>query len=146
MIGGMRTIMNGAFEIDTGDMLQWYWTAETNCFDPNGRRREQIGEVRSSGVNAFLQGNNSRLSSDSERRRAMYERSNGVFTTSGNQQGGDPTTFVYNGKKEVAFPKSLRPGRDGQYRLSDKMRVFARAMSGARPFEMFDVMISRQSM
>ena len=146
MIGGMRTIMNGAFEIDTGDMLQWYWTAETNCFDSNGRRREQIGEVRSSGVNAFLQGNNGRLSSDSERRRAMYERSNGVFTTSGNQQGGDPTTFVYNGKKEVAFPKSLRPGRDGQYRLSDKMRVFARAMSGARPFEMFDVMISRQSM
>jgi hypothetical protein len=30
--------------------------------------------------------------------------------------------------------------------IGDKIRVWGRAMSGARPFEMFDVMISRQSM
>jgi len=30
--------------------------------------------------------------------------------------------------------------------IGDKMRVFGRAMSGGRPFEMVDVLIMRQSM
>lgn len=141
MIGGMRTILNGAFEVDTGDIIQWYWSAETNCFDANGRRLDPIQEQRSQGVSTWLQTNERIGSSDSARRKAFYERGNGVFTNS--QTDG---TVTFNAKKEVAFPKSLRPGRDGLYRLGDRMRIFARAMSGGRPYEMIDVMICRQSM
>jgi hypothetical protein len=64
-----------------------------------------------------------------------------VFTNSQNDG-----TVVYNAKKEIAFPKSLRPAKDGSYRLGDRMRVFGRAMSGARAYEMLDIQICRQSM
>jgi hypothetical protein len=141
MIGGLRTIMNGAFEVDTGDMIQWYWSAETNCFDANGRRLDPIQERRSQGVSTWLQTNDRASSADSSRRKAMYERGNGVFTNS--QTDGN---VVFNAKKEIAFPKSLRPARDGSFVIGDRMLVFARAMSGARPYEMVDVMIGRQSM
>jgi hypothetical protein len=136
----MRTILNGAFEVDTGDMIQWYWSAETNCFDANGRRLEPIPEQRSQGVATWLQTNDRVGSSDSARRKAFHERGNGVFTNS--QTDG---TVTFNAKREVAFPKSIRPGKNG-VRLGDRMRVFARAMSGARPYEMVDIMICRQSM
>jgi hypothetical protein len=141
MIGGMRTIMNGAFEIDTGDMIQWYWSAETNCFDTNGRRHDPLDTIRSQDVNAFLAGHGRDLSRDSLKRKAVQERGNGVF--SGSMPDGNVT---YNGKTEVAFPKSIRPRKDGVIVIGDKMRVFARAMSGGRPFEMVDVLIMRQSM
>jgi hypothetical protein len=141
MIGGMKTIMNGAFEVDTGDMLHWYWSAEERCFDKDGKRHDPIADRRSQGVTNWLETNNTAGSADSSKRKAFYERGNGCFTNS--QTDGNVT---YNAKREIAFPKSLRPARDGSYRLGDRMRIFARAVSGARPFEMIDIMICRQSM
>ena len=141
MLGGMRTIMNGAFEVDSGDMIQWYWDAETNCFDANGKRHDPIDDQRSQGVASFLAGHSQALTRDSAKRKTFYERGNGVFTNS--QTDGNVT---YNGKKEIAFPKSYTPGKDGKKRIGDSLRVFARAVSGARPFEFFDVLIGRQSM
>ena len=141
MLGGMRTIINGAFEVDTGDMIHWYWEAETNCFDVDGRRFDPIADVRSQGVGTFLQGHGASLTRDSKRRKITYEQSNGVFTNA--QIDG---TVTHNGKRDVAFPKALRPGRDGRERLGDRVRVFARAISGARPYEAMDVLIGRQSM
>jgi hypothetical protein len=141
MLGGMRTIMNGAFEIDPGDEIQWYWEAETNCFDPKGRRYDSIADQRSQGVTAFLQGHHHELSRDGTRRKLAQERSNGVFTNS--QTDGNVS---YNGKKEVAFPKAVKPGRDGKTRIGDNMRKFGKAISGAGPFEFFDILIGRQSM
>ena len=137
MIGGMRTIVNGAFPVDTGDMIQWIWEAETNMFDPQGVRYDPLADMRSEAVTAFVQGHNGNLSTDSARRRIAYDRGNGVYTGAGKP---------YDGKKEVAFPKSLRPRRDGSIVIWDKMRVFARAVSGARPYEPFDIFIHRQSM
>ena len=137
----MRTIMNGAFEVDAGDIIQWYWDAETNCFDSNGRRHDIISDRRSQGVSAFMSTNSQALTRDSAKRKAFYERGNGVFTNS-------PTdgNVTYNGKQNIAFPKSFKPARDGKRRIGDSMRIFARAVSGARPYEMFDILIGRQSM
>jgi hypothetical protein len=39
MIGGLRTVMNGDFDIFAGDIVQWYWTFEAKCFHPDGRRK-----------------------------------------------------------------------------------------------------------
>lgn len=38
MIGGLRTVLNGDFEVYTGDVLMWYWPFEKECFEANGRR------------------------------------------------------------------------------------------------------------
>ena len=135
MIGGMRTVLNGAFEVNTGDMIQWYWEAETNCFDADGKRHDPINDRRSHAVNAFLDGHNKNLSMDEARRKAFYDRGNGAYAN-----------VKYDAKKEIAYPKSLKHGRDGKKRLSDQTRVFGRAMSSARRFEFFDIMICRQSM
>ena len=133
--------MNWAFEIDAGDMIQWYWDVETNCFDISGRRHDIIDDKRSQGVTAFLSGHSQAMARDSAKRKAFYERGNGVFANS-------PTdgNVTYNGKQNVAFPKSFKQARDGKRRIGDAMRIFARAVSGARPFEMVDVLIGRQSM
>jgi hypothetical protein len=141
MIGGLKTIMNGPFEVDTGDVIQWIWSCETNCFDTNGKRHDPITDRRSQAVGEWLAGNDRAGSKDSAKRKAFYERGNGVFN--GSQTDG---TVVFNAKKEIAFPKSLRPARDGSYRLGDRMRVFGKALSGARAWEPVDIMISRQSM
>jgi hypothetical protein len=141
MIGGLKTVLNGPFEIDTGDVLHWVWACEIPCFDKNGKRHDQITDRRSTGVTSWLTNNDNTGTADSAKRKAFYERGNGVYTNS--QSDG---TVVYNAKKEIAYPKSLRPARDGSYRLGDKMRVFGKALSGARAWEMVDIMISRQSM
>ena len=141
MIGGMKTMLNGAFPVDAGDMVQWYWQCETNCFDSEGRRLDPISGRRSEDVAIFLSRNEQNLTLDSARRKAFYERGNGVFTNS--QTDG---TVRFNGKVETAFPKSLKPRRDGKKVPGDCIRVFGRALSTARPYEMFDVLIQRQSM
>lgn len=91
-------------------------------------------------MSAFLQGHGRELSRDSARRKAMQEKGNGVFS------GMPDGSVSYNGKVEVAFPKSIRPRKDGVVVIGDKLRVWGRAMSGARPYEMLDVLICRQSM
>ena len=141
MLGGMKTITNGAFPVDAGDIIQWYWSAETRCFDSEGRRLEPIGGQRSEDVSIFLSRNEQNLSLDSARRKATYERGNGVYTNSQTD-----STVRYNGKLETAFPKALRTRVDGKRVPGDCIRVFARALSTARPFEPFDVLINRQSM
>ena len=140
MLGGMKTIVNGAFPLDAGDKIQWYWDAEQNCFDAQGRRYDPIGDVRSEGVTAFLQGHGRDLAMDSARSKQLYERGNGVFT------GSSDGTVPYNGKKELAHPKAVKTRRNGSKSLGDELRAFGRAASGARPWEAFDVMIGRQGM
>ena len=136
MLGGMRTIMNGAFEIDPGDEIQWYWEAETSCFDAKGRRYDPIADQRSQGITLFLQAHHQELSRDGARRKVAQERGNGILE--------DGSTF--GGKREVAFPKAVKAARDGKIRIADNLRKFGRAITGAGPFEMVDIQISRQSM
>jgi hypothetical protein len=40
----------------------------------------------------------------------------------------------------------VKPGKDGRIRCGDRIRALGKAVSGARPFEMFDILIGRQSM
>ena len=42
MIGGLRTIMNGDFEVFAGDRIQWYWTFERKCFRHDGSRKSIV--------------------------------------------------------------------------------------------------------
>ena len=142
MIGGMKTVLNGAFDIDTGDVLHWIWDIEVPMFDKDGRRHDQFNQPSSQTITQFINGHDPKFADDAARRKQFAERGNGVYTNSALDGG----TVTYNAKRNVAFPKSLRPAKDNEYRLGDKIRVFGRAMCSARPFEMVDICLSRQSL
>jgi len=134
MIGGLKTVLNGAFEIQCGQDVQWYWDEERPCFLPNGRRLPQKitsaqAVLCSEDIGRFLEANHE-SDPDDERRRKFFDRGNGNFPN-------------VKGKQRVAFPK---PFHHDDNRVYDKFRVFAKAVSFARPFEHVDLMICRQSM
>ena len=142
MIGGLVTIMNGAFAIQGGDYVQWYWEAERPCFQANGLRWPELiggpaGQVTSDDVVTWLGSHRTDPSRQEEKRRKFYDRGNGNFSTA--------YDGVITGKHQVAYPKPFR-FQDDQERVADRMRVFGRALSSARAFEMVDVMVCRQSL
>lgn len=147
MIGGLRTVMNGDFEVYTNDVLQWYWPFELDCFEEDGSRKKIGGCMIEQGVYRVCnrdptkawQGqidprpvscSTAKLSKDEESREAFNERSFGM-------KDGI--------KKMVPRIKPYIPD-DSCPRMYDKMRVFAIAIGCARPHEMVDIKICRQSL
>ena len=137
-IGGLRTVMNGQFTIQTGDLIQMYIPdAEEKMFNAEGGRKfcrtvQQMDPVIN--MNAPV------LTDVETKRRNFYSRGLGV---------GVATKNGKNRIKRGMF--SIKPYRETmndhclQY-YGDKIRVFARAVSSARPFEPVDIMIARQAM
>lgn len=152
MIGGLRTVMNGDFEIFAGDLVQFYWCFEKDDFTPDGRRKPYFdiwnegatsapsnvdpsiterGTASTSGVKRDSQGRETwGVLPDARIRQANYNLSYGQRT--------DKT-------KVVAMLKPYFPDEENP-RLNDWYRVFGTAIASARPNEMCDIKISRQSM
>jgi hypothetical protein len=145
MIGGLITITNGAFPVEIGDLVQWYWDCERNCFDVDSGERIvdtlNADFLNSDAMTNFLTMYDKPMSRESAKRRKIYERGNGLWPDNTND-----SNVVFNGKQEVAFPKSFKPDQNYEFRISDKERVFGKAMQSCRPFEQFDVLICRQSL
>jgi hypothetical protein len=115
-IGGLITVQNGAYEIQTGDLVHWYIQGmEEKYFDNDGNR-----------------GNNSNSSLNPTKRASHFLRNSGIKRSDKN----------LDGKGKVFFPKAL--ARNPTY--GDKMRVFAKCLSSAGPYEKVDIMIARQAM
>jgi len=154
MIGGITTVLNGAFPLQTGDRVMWYLTkAEADMFDPAGRRilmkgnpsipmkgnpMEQADAFSHGDVKDFVERvrkESKRLKNDTKsqsRNKVQFMKNVNGFELAGNEA-----------KSEVALIKPFH------YRFSsdgDIERVFAVCISPAAPFEMVDIMISRQSM
>jgi hypothetical protein len=139
MIGGLRTVMNGDFEVFAGDQIQWYWTFERDCFREDGTRKsiaDAAGNVHDGsdpevdvtavGPHPPAQPNMRRLHNDLQ------------YGAVNNKTPSDKA-------KHVARIKSyLRD--EAQPRLYDWQRVFGIAISSARANEMVDIKICRQSM
>jgi hypothetical protein len=151
MIGGLRTVMNGDFEVFAGDLIQWYWTFERDCFHSDtGRRKSIVGNQGGGpvviengdpevdyGQNPFPAAPNAALVPPNDRLRRIHNDF---------QYGINPDKFSPADKaKNVARIKPYMPD-DVQPRLYDWMRVFAVAISSARPNEMVDIKISKQSL
>ena len=138
MIGGLRTIMNGDFEVFAGDKIQWYWTFERNCFRRDGSRKSitDANNIVQNGGNPEVdyKGRADPPRPD-EPRRIRNDYQFGVTDS------GSPADKA----KHVARIKPYIPD-DEQPRLYDYIRVFAVAISSARPNEMVDIKICRQSM
>lgn len=148
MIGGLRTVMNGDFEIFAGDLVQFYWSFERDDFEQDGRRKAYTniwdGDIpcnvnpsitkKGSGRKRDMNGNEVgptwQTPADAQVRQAHYDLSYG--------QRRDRQKIV--AKIKPYFRDDEHP------RLMDWYRVFGIAIASARPNEMCDIKISRQSM
>jgi hypothetical protein len=142
MIGGLRTILNGAFPVQCNDEVMWYWEEERPCFRADGRRIQRkiepaSGILVSKDVDNFVEGNLA-MDADDERRRKFFDRGNGNYSAP--SRDGN-----IKGKQRVAYPKPFRYDDENE-RIYDRRRVFAKALCSARPFEPVDIMICRQSL
>jgi hypothetical protein len=146
MIGGLRTVMNGDFEVFTGDVIQWYWPFELNCFQKDGKRRPVVLDSLYSNHNGNLVPHNM----DPQ----MDIRADGAGPSPWKLERDASAREGYH-KKIYGQPKNsdkvvprIKPyWHDDVYpRMFDKLRVFAVAISCARPHEMCDIKICRQSL
>lgn len=149
LVGGMVTVQNGHFTMHTGDQVQWYFDFENNKFDHTNRntmgcrlpprpaaigtlkrneKREAYMDERLYGSKATL-GKGSYKKSDSVARIKSYQmhRVNASVAPAG---GGGP-------QARECFMQDA---------WGDKIRVFAKCISGGRPFDMVDIMLMTQSL
>ena len=149
MIGGLRTVMNGDWEVQAGDKIQWYWSFERDCFrHDDGSRKSYITYDQDGDVDQDFTGcDPSRDFGDAAHppdTTTLKDTKRQLFND--RQYGVKPGSCVPSSKsKAVARIKTymhdpLCP------RLYDRMRVLGRAIATARPGELLDIQISRQSM
>jgi hypothetical protein len=147
MIGGLRTVMNGDFEVFAGDIIQWYWTFESNCFHEDGRRK-----CITTRAGLVADGNDPEVDYEAA---AAPAAAAGDIADPRNAARRHYNDYQYGVDKDAKRPadKSHHVARikpyirdDEQPRIYDWMRVFAVAISSARRNEMVDIKIGRQSM
>jgi hypothetical protein len=136
-VGGLRTVINGAYEVQTGDTIQMYIPdIEASMFLSNGGRKKMadVNAITNS-VNAGVPGGT--LDKTTKQRRDFYNRGLGV---SGVGNSTRVKTCMFSVKP---YMESLN--EDAVEYYGDRMRVFAKALSSARPYEPVDIMIARQA-
>jgi len=147
LIGGMQTVMNGHFECRAGQMIQWYFDFESDFFE----------RVTTQGSNNTTIYAGSRIST-------KLSSSAGVLTTPKfiasetetkrknfiERELGDMDSFPVGGigdrKSNIAYPKPYILRANGDEHYPDRIRIFAKCISGARPHEMVDIMMMTQSL
>ena len=140
MIGGLRTITNGDFEVYAGDLIQWYWTFEVRCFDAVGKRKPIVTQA---GV--VVEGGDPEVSHDGNVDQPLPLDPRRLYNDY--QYGADPFGSKQPSEKAKHVAR-IKPyvRDDDQPRLYDWMRVFAVAICSAKPNELVDIKISGQSM
>jgi hypothetical protein len=136
-VGGLRTVINGPFEVQTGDLIQMYHTdAEGSMFNNEGGRK---AFPDTTAIQASITGYDANVgvSKNTKQRRDYYSRGLGVASSG----AARVKTGMFSIKPYV---ESHNEGSHQYY--GDKMRVFAKALSSARPFEPVDIMIARQAL
>uniref|UniRef100_A0A7S0MKC3 Uncharacterized protein n=1 Tax=Cryptomonas curvata TaxID=233186 RepID=A0A7S0MKC3_9CRYP len=144
MIGGLRTVMNGDFEVFPGDLVQFYWCFEKDDFLPDGRRKPYLD---------IWEGDTPRnvdpstTESLTRKRDADGRETWGVRPDSRIRQAHYELSYGQKADKMKLVAKIKPYFRDDENpRLNDWYRVFGIAIASARPNEMCDIKISRQSM
>ena len=149
MIGGLRTVMNGDWEVHAGDLVQWYWTFEKDCFRADGTRKSFVTLDENGEISENFMGQDptidkkkeekdakKRKIDDYDQRRQYNDRQYGMKARS---------TTPSDKAKAVARIKTYH--KDPKFpRIYDGMRILGRAIGTARPGEALDIQINRQSM
>jgi hypothetical protein len=133
LVGGMMTVQNGHFTMHTGDQVQWYFTWESPRFND------------SPALNGCRHGNN-----ESDRKRKfgnkndyMDSRLYGTGNYYGKSVGQKDTSSVVRVKSYRMITDKENLFCHDHY--GDKIRIFAKCISGGRPFDMVDIMLMTQS-
>ena len=139
-IGGLRTVINGGFDVQTGDLIQMYIPdVEHNLFNAVGGRVFLPADMTVLQAHNFIGTKSKDASLSEKQRREFYNRGNGIAP------GPDRTGRIKTGVFSIK-PYLETANEYGHQYYGDKMRVFARALSSARPWEPVDIMIARQSL
>ena len=134
MIGGLRTIQNGDFEIYTGDLVQYYWPFEKDDFNKYGQRRERCANDQGYFANIdpknFSTGDNVEHEAKTVRKMDFHDRQYGNRS-----------------KTEEKLVAKIKPYiHDYEHpRIYDQRRVIGVAICYARPGDMVDIKIQRQA-
>ena len=143
LVGGMVTVQNGHFTMHTGDQVQWYFDFENDKFDHTNRNTMGC-RLPPRPVAGTLKRN--------EKREAyMDERLYGSKATLGKGSYKNSKSVVriksYQMHKVNAGVAPAQPRECFmQDAWGDKIRVFAKCISGGRPFDMVDIMLMTQSL
>lgn len=149
MIGGLRTVMNGDFEVFTGDIIQWYWPFELDCFHADGKRKKFPEAFYPDNtccnidptLEWYLEEENGRLNVKHTPSKIHLEAS-----AKDREKMQDRSYGLRNGEMKMVprikpyFVDEVNP------RMFDRMRVFAVAIGCARPHEFVDIKICRQAL
>lgn len=136
LVGGMMTVLNGHFTMHTGDEVQWYFDFEADLF--------QHGSTHDV-PNGFRSGSNSYEKTVTGKRKKRDDfMDSRVFGTG----GGYGKSMGVKDTRCVVRIKSYRMLKDNNMyhdHFGDKTRIFAKCISGGRPFDMVDIMLMTQS-
>jgi hypothetical protein len=137
MVGGLKTVLNGAYPVHTNDVLMFYFDDEAGFFEEDGGRIKREGNFLNAkftdDMASFLLNDKIATVSDSAGKRKRYH------------DMGQGTYPGVSGKIDVARIKPYLHSKFGQDFPCDRRRIFGRAISNAQPFEMVDIVLSRQS-
>ena len=160
LIGGMCTVMNGAFDCRAGQMLQWYFEFEEDMFYSSnqtgimaGTRKDIISndvmaEIIHDGdtstelntrLNRVKANQHTKKTQTDEQRKRYHDR--GLKGATDGYPRGKSSC-----KSNMAFPKPYMLREDGTDHYGDKIRIFAKCITGARKHEMVDIMLMTQSL
>jgi hypothetical protein len=191
MIGGITTVLNGAFPMQTGDRVMWYLTAaESEMFNLQGYRENvlvsdteinkatedqeaenvaaaatvpprparliwpeylnpmapvfvnglaQFPHLTWKNIQAFVK----KITETSQRQKRNFSAGSNISRQMYMKQKNGLENSGVTNKKDVALIKPFfyKQASDGDFE-----RVFAVCLSPAAPFEMVDIMMSRQSL
>lgn len=149
LVGGMVTVQNGHFTMHTGDMVQWYFDFEQDAYDKSNKNTNGARLMR--GVNGAADGGTVR------RQGYMDERLYGSAPTLGKGSYKKPNSVVriksyrmhmVNSQAHVVHGGAAAVAREyfAQDHYGDKIRVFAKCVSGGRAFDAVDIMLMTQSL
>jgi hypothetical protein len=136
MIGGMMTVMNGAFTCHAGDMMQWYFEDEERFFSKQNTQNMGEGQRFRDAVDI---NNNSKHPLAGNKR---YHDNRAYGMQKINDDHKSRSVF------RIKPYRMYRPAGLDQYvdHYGDRIRIFAKCIGGGRPFEMVDVMLMTQSL
>lgn len=155
LVGGMVTVMNGAFEMRAGQMVMWYFDFEDAMFYKSSTEASQqhsypIGcrtkeklplslAVSNDEINRVKNKTSTGITAQEKSRKEYHDRELGALDAF--PLGGQSAR-----KHNIFLPKPYVLDSEGNEHYADKIRVFAKCISGARPFEMVDLMLMTQSL
>jgi hypothetical protein len=139
LVGGMATVMNGAFEMFAGDEVQWYFGFEQNDFALESNQDYRQGQRR-------VNDRDERVTEHvAKRMRFNDARLMGSQTGLGNKSGFKNSNSIFRIKSYQPYIVDIGGVKIATTHYGDKVRVFAKCITGGRPGDMVDIMICTQS-